>query len=139
SLGRAPDTVNNRADVGQQTVLASRRDIEAGCAAHGRGEAGMAKHYASGSWHVTAGKDAAFLEPWTKFLNWTKQNQDGFGNARILHDEENPQHYQSFAEWRDAAAREAWRNHPEFMGMFTACRELCDDFSSYSFEESATV
>jgi heme-degrading monooxygenase HmoA len=99
----------------------------------------MDKHFASGNWTVKAGNEKVFVETWTKFLEWTKDTQAGFGFARLLHDEKDPLHYQSFAEWKDEAAREAWRNADGFVEHFTACKDLCTDLRVNDYEEAVEI
>jgi quinol monooxygenase YgiN len=99
----------------------------------------MAKHFAYGSWQVAPGNGEAFMKAWTRFLTWTQESQSGFGFARLLGDEENPGHFVSISEWNDGAARLAWQNDEKFTEMFSACRELCDDFQQGAFEASVSI
>jgi heme-degrading monooxygenase HmoA len=94
----------------------------------------MARHFASGNWHVTEGMEDEFVERWKEFLGWTRESQPALVNASLLRDEKDPAHFISFAEWSDAAGRDAWRQSPEFGQHFGACRSLCRDMSAGDYE-----
>ncbi|HEX9711019.1 MAG TPA: antibiotic biosynthesis monooxygenase family protein [Actinomycetota bacterium] len=87
----------------------------------------MAEPFASGDWHVTSGKEEEFIARWTEFLQWTRKTQPSLTSASLLRDAEDPNHFLSFAEWDDAAARGSWKQSDGFMQHFSACRDLCDD------------
>ena len=50
-----------------------------------------------------------------------------------------PGHYVSFAEWSDPAAREAWKQTPEFAERFGACAALCTTAKGSDFDLVVTV
>ena len=74
----------------------------------------MAEAYASGNWHVTEGKDDAFVESWTELLQWTRKTQPGFVRAVLIRHDGEPRHFISIAEWESASQRDAWKATPEF-------------------------
>lgn len=97
------------------------------------------RYWASGSWHVTDGKADEFVERWTEFLTWTKQANDGFLTARLIHDLADPGHYVSFAAWRDRESLSGWREKPEFAELFAACRALCTQMHGSNYEPTTSV
>ena len=88
----------------------------------------MTEHYASGNWHVSEGKEEQFLGLWREWLEWTRDNREGFRAARLIREESDPRHFISFAEWNSLDLRAAWKNDPGFAERQTACRALCDEF-----------
>jgi quinol monooxygenase YgiN len=99
----------------------------------------MAKHFVSGNWHVTNGKEKEFLERWTEFLGWTRATHPSLVSASLIRDEADPGHFVSFAEWDDIAARDAWKNDPGFMERFGSCRALCEGFHGSNYQRLAAV
>ena len=99
----------------------------------------MGNVFASGNWHVTEGKEDAFVEAWTRFLSWSRDTQPGLTYARLIRDESDRGHFVSFAEWSDSAARDGWRKNEQFMQLFGACRQLCNDFQGGDFEGSVSI
>ncbi len=69
----------------------------------------MPEAYASGNWHVTKGKEEAFVETWTELLEWTRKTQPGLVRATLMRHEGQPQHFVSFAEWEDGPSRDTWK------------------------------
>ncbi|MET7615760.1 antibiotic biosynthesis monooxygenase family protein [Streptomyces sp. NPDC005408] len=92
------------------------------------------RYWASGNWHVADGKADEFIERWTGFLTWTKEANEGFVTARLIHDLNDPGHYVSFAAWQDVDSLTAWRNKPEFAEHFGGCRALCTDMEAGNYE-----
>ncbi|MFJ6633744.1 antibiotic biosynthesis monooxygenase family protein [Streptomyces sp. NPDC091376] len=97
------------------------------------------RYWASGNWRVAEGNAEEFLERWTEFLTWTKESVDGFLWARLIRDRHEPAHFVSFSSWRDLDSLKSWRTHPEFAPLFTACRALCTDSATGSFELARAV
>jgi len=99
----------------------------------------VAEHYASGDWHVTKGKEKEFVQAWTDFLEWTRKTQPGLTRATLTKDAKDPNHFMSLSEWEDTKARDAWRNAPEFQGLFMAARSLCDEMSNSDYEQTVSI
>ncbi|WP_405808026.1 antibiotic biosynthesis monooxygenase [Streptomyces sp. NBC_00210] len=97
------------------------------------------RYWASGSWHVTDGKADEFIERWTEFLTWTKQANEGFLTARLVHDLSDPNHFVSFAAWRDLDSLSGWREKPEFERLFGGCRALCTNMHGSNYEVAVVV
>ena len=98
----------------------------------------MTEHWASGSWQITPGKEEEFVQRWTEFLSWTRENREGFNQARLLKDHKDPQHFVSVAEWESPEARAGWQNDPGFPERMGACRALCTDFYGSDYTLAAT-
>jgi heme-degrading monooxygenase HmoA len=92
------------------------------------------RYWASGNWRVTEGKAEEFIARWTEFLTWTKDETDGFETARLIRDLQDPDHFVSFASWRDPASMGAWKNRPEFAEHFGSCRALCTDMQGGGYQ-----
>jgi heme-degrading monooxygenase HmoA len=90
--------------------------------------------WASGDWTVTEGKEDEFVERWKAWLGWSSQNVPGFVSATLVRDTQDPRHFVSFSSWKDAGARDAWKNSDGFAEKFPATRELCDAFRGGDFE-----
>jgi len=97
------------------------------------------KYYASGNWRVTDGMADQFIDSWTAFLTWTQKANDGFLQARLIRDLQDPNHFVSFAAWRDPAAMSAWKEKPEFAEHFGNCRALCTDMQAGGYEQVRAV
>lgn len=92
------------------------------------------KHWSSGYWQVSEGRAEEFVDRWRAFLTWTRQANDGFLGARLIRNLQTPNHFVSFAAWRDLAALLDWQAKPEFGEHYNACRALCDDTRTGGFE-----
>lgn len=99
----------------------------------------MSNCFSTTSWQVKDGKQEEFVVRWTTFLNWTRESQAGFNAAQLVADEADRQSFLSVGEWRDAAARQAWQDAPQFMELFMPCLELCDDVQSSQYEIKVTI
>jgi heme-degrading monooxygenase HmoA len=95
--------------------------------------------FASGSWHVSEGKEDAFVTRWLEFIEWTRDNADGFRGANLLRSVKDPRRFVSVAHWDDEAAQARWRSTPGFLDKLGACRELCDDAQTGRFRRVASV
>ena len=99
----------------------------------------MPKDLASGDWHVVKGKEHEFQQRWTDFLEWTKASSPGFVRAILIRDLRDPAHFVSVGFWEGADARNSWQSNQEFAAKFGACRELCSDVRSGSFELAKAI
>jgi heme-degrading monooxygenase HmoA len=100
---------------------------------------GDTNSYASGNWLVKEGNEEEFVARWNEFLEWTRDNAQGFGGANLIRDMSNPRHFLSFAEWADTESQQAWRSLDEFRQKLGACRELCEDFEGGAFTRATSV
>jgi heme-degrading monooxygenase HmoA len=99
----------------------------------------MTTAFASGSWLVRDGSQAAFVDRWSKFLASTTATVPGLHWAVLLADTQDSRHFVSVAEWDSAAQREAWRAQPHFPAQMGACRELCEEFRGADYSLAASV
>lgn len=97
------------------------------------------RYWASGNWRVADGQGEEFINRWTAFLTWTREANDGFEKARLIRDQGDPDHFISFAVWRDGESRGAWQNKPEFAEHFGRCRELCTDMQGGGYELAVAI
>jgi quinol monooxygenase YgiN len=97
------------------------------------------RHWSAGSWQVSEGKAAEFVDSWRDFLTWTRESNDGFLGARLVRDLMNPNHFLSFAAWRDLGAMRAWQGNPDFAKRVTACQALCEDMQSGGYELAVDI
>jgi heme-degrading monooxygenase HmoA len=99
----------------------------------------MPEPFASGSWYVTEGKEDEFVERWTEFLGWTREDHSSFVEASLIRDEKDGRHFISFARWENPDARAAWKESPGFMERFSACRALCDDLQASDYNRVVVI
>ena len=99
----------------------------------------MADHYASGTWHVTKGKEKEFIEAWTEFLTWTRKEFPAMEQASLIQDEGESGHFLSISAWADTASRAAWRKSPDFAQKFGAAKALCDEMTNFDGERQVTI
>jgi heme-degrading monooxygenase HmoA len=95
--------------------------------------------YTSGDWRVKQGNEPEFIERWTEFVTWAKENSSGANEFFLIQQADDPQHFLSFGKWDDQTAVDAWRQSPDFVERLGRCRELCDDFTAHDFEPVAHV
>jgi len=96
--------------------------------------AGDVKDFVSGNWHVARGNEAEFVSRWTEFLEWSRDSAPGFVRAILIQDVADPNHYLSVGYWKSAEARSAWQSNPTFAEKLGACRALCDEFKSGTYQ-----
>jgi heme-degrading monooxygenase HmoA len=101
--------------------------------------AGTGGRYTSGDWRVKQGNDPGFIERWTEFVTWAKENSSGANEFFLIQQADDPQHFLSFGKWDDQSAVDAWRQSPDFAERLGTCRELCDEFTAHDFEPVAHV
>ena len=99
----------------------------------------MPKHYTSGDWLVTEGKEAAFTSGWQDFLEHARREFPSVVAARLVRDAGNPRHFVSWALWKDPESREAWQKSRVFEEDLTALRALCEDFHGGNYEIAVLI
>lgn len=99
----------------------------------------MSDHFASGTWHVTAGSEEDFVQRWTELLGWTREEFPSLIQGTLLHDRNDPGHYISLAEWADEASRDAWKQTGGFKERMGACVALCDRMVGSDYDRVASV
>ena len=81
--------------------------------------------YASGRWAVQSGREDEFIERWREFLEWTRDNAEGFQGATLVRNQQMTDRFISYAQWDSDEAMAKWRELPEFQEKIRACSELC--------------
>ena len=99
----------------------------------------MAEHYASGVWHVKQGNHDEFVQKWTEFLQWSRENYPSMLVAKLLRDKGSPGRYMSYSEWADEPSRDAWKQDPGFRTRIGACVALCEDMHGADYDVAASV
>ena len=99
----------------------------------------MGEYYASGEWHVTAGKEKEFISAWTEFLTWTRKTQPGLVRAELTRDTADTNHFLSISEWEDTKSRDEWRKAADFQQKFGAARALCDETHNANYKTTVTI
>jgi heme-degrading monooxygenase HmoA len=94
----------------------------------------MSDHFASGTWQVRPGEGEQFIERWRAFLGWTRQDHLGLVSASLVRSTADPNRFISFAMWRSAEERDAWKASEGFGSRISACRDLCDDVIGGDYE-----
>lgn len=99
----------------------------------------VSDNYASGFWQVSEGAADEFTDRWREFLGWTRDNHPGLEEATLIRARGDRNRFVSFARWASVEERDAWKDSDGFMQRFTACRELCDDFTGGDYDRVVTV
>jgi heme-degrading monooxygenase HmoA len=99
----------------------------------------MPAHYTSGNWLVKEGSEDAFIEAWTAFTGWSRENAAGAGEFVLIRSESEPRAFVSFGEWDSTESAYAWRDMPEFPELLGRCRALCDEFEANDYTQAAAV
>jgi heme-degrading monooxygenase HmoA len=97
-----------------------------------------AQSYSSGEWLVQPGSEDDFVEMWTTFLEWTLNNAQGAESFVLVRSTEEPRKFLSLGAWENEEAQEAWREMPQMQGLFSQCRELCEEFESHLYTLAAS-
>jgi heme-degrading monooxygenase HmoA len=95
--------------------------------------------YASANWLVAEGNEGEFEARWIEFLEWTRDNAQGFRGAELIRSERDPRRFVSFSRWDDESDQRAWRWIPEFVARFGACKDLCEETQGGTFRRVASV
>jgi len=95
--------------------------------------------FASGNWIVVDGKEDEFVSRWKDFIEWTRDNAEGFRGADLLRSGKDPRRFVSVARWDDDDAQKRWRSTPGFLEKLGACRELCDEAQTGRFRRVASI
>ncbi len=95
--------------------------------------------YASGRWNVRAGEEEEFIRRWSDFLAWSREEHPALAFASLIRSDADADLFVSLAQWETPEARATWQNSEGFMKRFSACRELCDDFSGGDFTLISSV
>jgi heme-degrading monooxygenase HmoA len=95
--------------------------------------------FASGNWLVSEGSEDEFVSRWTEFVEWTRDNADGFREANLLRSAKEPRRFVSVTHWDDDSAQARWRSQPGFLEKLSACREVCDDAQTGRFRRVASI
>jgi heme-degrading monooxygenase HmoA len=93
----------------------------------------MTETYTSGIWTVKPDHEEEFVEAWTDFVRWAK-DQPGSGAFRLVRDVEDPRRYLSFAPWESFDAQQAWKATDEFTARMRAVHEHVDSFQPSTYE-----
>lgn len=95
--------------------------------------------YTSGDWKTKPGKEREFIAAWKELAIWATEEHDPDGWGKLLRNTEDPTHFVSVAEWRDARTIEVWRSTEEFGRRMDAIRELTEDMHIHTFELAVEV
>jgi heme-degrading monooxygenase HmoA len=98
-----------------------------------------AHKWASGRWQVMPGREQEFIERWTAWLTWTRDNVAGFRSATLLRSEDDPDRFTSISDWDTNAAANAWKLTPGFTEHLGPVRAPCTEFIGGDFDLVAHV
>jgi quinol monooxygenase YgiN len=76
-------------------------------------------------WEVKSGNEAAFIEAWDRFAEWTAEHRAGAMVGVLLQDATDLRRFVSYGPWTGPEQIAAWRRTPEFRDAFTRFGELC--------------
>jgi heme-degrading monooxygenase HmoA len=94
--------------------------------------------YSSGEWLVKAGSEEEFVDRWTAFIEWTKDNAAGAESFVLVRSTEEPRRFLSLGAWESQEAQQAWREMPRMQELLDQCRQLCEEFDSHSYTLAAS-
>jgi heme-degrading monooxygenase HmoA len=94
--------------------------------------------YSSGEWLVRAGSEEEFVDRWTAFIEWTKDNAAGAKSFVLVRSTEEPRRFLSLGAWESQEAQQAWREMPRMQELLDQCRQLCEEFDSHSYTLAAS-
>jgi heme-degrading monooxygenase HmoA len=93
----------------------------------------MGETYSHTTWRVRPGMDAAFIERWGEWAEWS--HRQGLGaHARLLRDVENPDTYVSFGAWASIDTVGSWRSLAGYHERVASLREVVASFEPHTFE-----
>jgi quinol monooxygenase YgiN len=95
--------------------------------------------YTSGEWIAKPGSEEAFIAAWHAMAEWGDATIDGAAGAVLTRDRAEPRRFVSFGPWRDDAAIEAFRAHPEFRERVEQIMPLLERFTPYTLDLVAEV
>ena len=90
--------------------------------------------FTSGDWVVKEGNEQEFIDRWTAFAKWTRDNADGADSFWLIQERTNPTHFISFGSWADVESVDKWRSGPEFPDRLGRVREVCDEFAAKDYQ-----
>ncbi|MEN6518148.1 MAG: antibiotic biosynthesis monooxygenase family protein [Methanospirillum sp.] len=86
---------------------------------------GVGTPFTLAEWEVRPGDEAAFIEAWDRFAEWTAEHQPGAVVGALLQDATNSRRFVSYGPWERPEQIAPWRATPEFLESFARFRELC--------------
>jgi heme-degrading monooxygenase HmoA len=84
--------------------------------------------YSSGNWLVKQGEEGEFVRRWRDFLEYARDNAQGFKSATLMRFADEPRRFVSVGVWESEKARADWKTLAEFSQKLGAARSLCDEF-----------
>jgi heme-degrading monooxygenase HmoA len=101
-------------------------------------ERSMSELITTGIWRVRPGREAEFIQEWTRFTQWASA-MPGSATLRLGCDLGDPQRYVSFAAWDNAEAAHAWKQSPEFRDKIAQVLQHVDAFEPAELSVVAVV
>jgi heme-degrading monooxygenase HmoA len=98
----------------------------------------MATIYTTGRWKTDPGKEAAFVDAWTRFAGWACE-QPGAGTLRLTRDLRDDGVFLSFGAWESSDAVRAWKSSPEFRERMARVLQHVDEFEPSELAAVASV
>jgi heme-degrading monooxygenase HmoA len=98
----------------------------------------MSELITTGVWRVQPGREAEFIQEWTRFAQWAA-TMTGATTLRLGCDLSDPQRHVSFAAWQDAQAAHAWKQSPEFREKIARVLQHVDAFEPSELSVVAAV
>ena len=83
-------------------------------------------------WEVRPGNEAAFIDAWDRFAEWTAGHQPGAIVGVLVQDVADPRRFVSYGPWDSPEAIAAWRGSPASRAAFDRFRELCETITPHA-------
>jgi heme-degrading monooxygenase HmoA len=98
----------------------------------------VAETYTMAFWTTKAGAEDAFVEAWTEFAEWIK-DQPGAGTMQLVRDLGDPSKFISFADWAGIEEIHRWKGTPEFREQIGRIKQHTDAFVPIEAELTVRV
>jgi len=93
--------------------------------------------YTSWDWHVTPGREAEFVEAWSKFAQRSRRDVDPTVHATLLRDDSDASHFMSVGSWHDLDMLDHWRQSMGFETDMARLEGMCETMKFMTLKVAA--
>ena len=98
----------------------------------------MSEVWSTGTWTVTPGREAEFVEAWREFAEWSDRTY-GPARAWLLRHRDRAGVYVSVGPWPSDAVIAEWRADPGFRERIGRIRELLESVETGTLDPVVTI
>ena len=95
--------------------------------------------FTCGTWTVRAGREDDFVAAWTDLAEWTTENFEDAGWARLVQQRDEPRRFLSFGPWPSEELVAEWRGSDGFRQRVGHMQEMLESFEPGLFDARAQV